>query len=285
MIVIDYILKLSSAVTGFSIDSQFIDCICATKVIKADKFTGNIVMERELFKKEGLSRNLISNNDQIIIKDFCMLYILNKLDYSLIKTLQLGTDLSSDICGITADENNIYAAIRNGKITVINKESFDIKTYTLSDNSMWDIQIYKDYLIGGTVDGKLLIIDKAKMNIKETIELGKQNINSIFLDGDIAYTAGQDKKLCKIDLLEFKITTLKKPAHKKMFHCIGIYEDSILTVSHPCNEIAFWKKDTLDFLTTINMPLSLCGSTFIEDNLLYITSRNIQGIALVNLLQ
>lgn len=115
------------------------------------------------------------------------------------------------------------------------------------------------------------------------IDISKQNIGSIAINGDIVYTAGQDKKLCKIDLLESKIILRKRNVHKKMFDCIGIYRDSILTVSHPCSEISFWDKNTLNLIRTINMPLSLCGRTFIENDLLYITSRNIQGIALVHL--
>lgn len=279
----EYAVKLNNAVTGFSIDSEFIDCICGNKVIKADKSTGNILLETQLFKKDGLSRNLISENNQLIIKDFCMLYILNKYDYSVIQSLKLGTDLSSDICGLTSDENYIYAAIRNGKITVINKKSYNTKIYEISDNSIWDMKNYKDYLISGTVGGKLLIIDKKDMKIKDTMDIGKQNIASIAINDNIVYTAGQDKKLCKIDLLESKIILQKRNAHKKMFDCIGIYRDSVLTVSHPCKEISFWDKNTLDKIRTINMPLSLCGRTFIENDLLYITSRNIQGVVLIRL--
>lgn len=279
----EYAVKLNNTVTGFSVDSEFIDCICGTKVIKADKSTGNILLETQLFKKEGLSRNLISDNKQLIIKDFCMLYILNKSDYSVIQSLKLGDDLSSDICGLTSDENYIYAAIRNGKITVINKKSFKTKIYEISENSIWDMKNYKDYLICGTVGGKLLIIDKKEMKIKDMMDIGKQNIASIAINDNIVYTAGQDKKLCEIDLLESKIILQKRNVHKKMFDCIGIYRDSVLTVSHPCNEISFWDKNTLNLIRTINMPLSLCGRTFIENDLLYMTSRNIKGIALVRL--
>ena len=121
------------------------------------------------------------------------------------------------------------------------------------------------------------------MKIKNVIDISNQNIGSITINDDVVYTAGQDKKLCKIDLFESKIILQKRNVHKKMFDCIGIYKDSIITVSHPCSEISFWDKNTLNLIRTINMPLSLCGRTFIENDLLYITSRNIQGVALVHL--
>jgi len=44
----------------------------------------------------------------------------------------------------------------------------------------------------------------------------------------------------------FEVDSLTKNAHKKMFHCVGIYENMLVTVSFPCSEIALWNKDTLD---------------------------------------
>lgn len=32
----------------------------------------------------------------------------------------------------------------------------------------------------------------------------------------------------------------------KMFHCAGVYEDMLVTVSFPCSEIILWNKDTLE---------------------------------------
>lgn len=68
-----------------------------------------------------------------------------------------------------------------------------------------------------------------------------------------------------------------------MFDCAGLYDDLIVTISHPCGEIAFRNKDTLEKKLDINIPLKLGGCAYIEEHKLFLTSRNICGIAFVDL--
>ena len=69
-----------------------------------------------------------------------------------------------------------------------------------------------------------------------------------------------------------------KKAHRKMFVCAGVSGDMLVTISYPCSEIAFWDKDTLEKIKVINTPLKLSGSAYIENNFMYLSSRNIFGI-------
>ena len=57
----------------------------------------------------------------------------------------------------------------------------------------------------------------------------------------------------------------------------------LVTVSYPCSEFAFWDKNTLEKQKVINTPLKLSGRAYIEDELLYISSRNIPGIGIIGL--
>lgn len=68
-----------------------------------------------------------------------------------------------------------------------------------------------------------------------------------------------------------------------MFKCIGVYGDMLITVSYPCSEIAFWDKETLEKRKAITVPLRLPGRAHIEDDSLYIASRNILGIDRIRL--
>ncbi len=113
------IANLPGAVTGFSITESYIDCICGKELIKIEKHSGDIVCKKEIFEKEGFSRNLIADDEQIFIYDFCMLYVVSRNDFELLGKWQLGDDLSSDICGITVDKDTIYCSIRNGKIITL----------------------------------------------------------------------------------------------------------------------------------------------------------------------
>lgn len=274
----EHIAKLGGIVTGFHVTEQCIDCICGKNLVKIDKYSGDIICQKPVFEKEGLSRKLTADEEQIFVYDFCTLYILRQKDYELIGKWQLGNDLSSDICGMAVDGDTVYCSIRNGKMITLDRRSHLVKEFIISESSMWSVKTYDSYLVCGSVDGKLRLLDKAALSVKRELVLGKKNIGSLYIDGETLYAAGHDGKLFKISMRNFEIETLMKNAHKKMFDCAGIYEDMLVTVSYPCSEIALWNKDTLEKIKVINTPLKLSGRTHIENNYMYISSRNILGI-------
>ncbi|MDE5598283.1 MAG: hypothetical protein K2J04_10670, partial [Lachnospiraceae bacterium] len=274
----EHIAELGGIVTGFNVTEQCIDCMCGKNLVKIDKYSWDIICQKTIFEKEGLSRKLTADDEQIFIYDFCTLYVLNQKNYELIGKWQLGNDLSSDICGMAVDNDTIYCSIRNGKIITLDRKSYLIKEFIVSESSMWSIKIYDSYLVCGTVDGKLLLLDKSNLSIEKELVLGKKNIGSLYIDGETLYAAGHDGKLFKIRLRNFEVETSMKNVHKKMFDCAGICEDMLVTISYPCSEIALWNKDTLEKIKVINAPLKLSGRTHIENNFMYISSRNILGI-------
>ena len=279
----EHIAELGGIVTGFNVTEHCIDCMCGKNFIKIDKTSGDIICQKPVFEKEGLSRKLTADNEQIFVYDFCTLYILRQKDYELIGKWQLGNDLSSDICGMAVDGNTVYCSVRNGKIITLDRQSYLIKEFIISESSMWSMKIYAPYLVSGTVDGKLLLLDKSGLSIEKKLVLGKKNIGSLHIDGVTLYAASHDGKLYKIGLRNFDIESSMKNAHKKMFDCAGIYEDMLVTVSYPCSEIALWNKDTLEKIKVISTPLKLSGRTHIENDYMYISSRNILGIDRIKL--
>ena len=126
-------------------------------------------------------------------------------------------------------------------------------------------------------------MDKSTLSIEKRLVLGKKNIGSLYIDEETLYAASHDGKLFKIDMKNFEIQTSIKNVHKKMFVCAGIYEDMLVTVSFPCSEIALWNKNTLEKIRVINTPLKLSGCTHIENDFMYISSRNILGIDKIDL--
>ncbi|MDE7432817.1 MAG: hypothetical protein K2N34_13005 [Lachnospiraceae bacterium] len=184
---------------------------------------------------------------------------------------------------MAVDSNTIYCSIRNGKIITIDRQSYLVKEFIVSESSMWSIKTYDLYLVSGTVDGKVLLLDKSALSIEKNLLLGKKNVGSLYIDGETLYAASHDGKLFRINMRNFEIEYSMKNVHKKMFDCAGIYEDMLITVSYPCSEIAFWNKDTLEKIKVINIPLKLSGQTHIENNIMYISSRNILGIDRIKL--
>lgn len=282
----NYLVNLEKCVTGFCLDHQFVDCISNDSVYKIDRHTKEIIHSTKLFKKEGFSRNLIANDKLLCIRDFYTLYVLDKNSYSILSILQLGTDLSSDLCGMTLDDMNIYACMRNGPINVIDIKSFTVQEINhISSTSIWDLHSYDDKLVGVNVGGELLYINKTDMELTQSISLSKQNIGSIHIDMKYAYATGQDKTLYLVDMESVTCVCKKRNAHKRMFDCIGTYDNYIITISYPCSEISFWNKDTLELVNTINIPLKLSGRTMIENDTLHIASKNMNGIISLDLKQ
>ena len=281
----EHIVEVDGIVTGFNITEQCIDCMCGKELIKIDKHSRNIILKKTVFEKKGLSRKMIVHDGQIFVYDFCTLYLFSQEDYTLVGKWQLGTDLSSDICGITVDEDTVYCSIRNGKIITLDRQSYSMEEFSISDSSMWSIKTYDKYLICGTVNGKLLLLDKLTLSIEKVLVLGKKNIGSLHIDSEILYAASHDGKIFKVNLINFEIDNMTKNAHKKMFDCVGLYRDMLITVSFPCSEIAFWNKDTLRKMKVLNTLLKLSGCVHIENDFMYISSRNILGIERISLIE
>lgn len=279
----DYLIKSEGAVLGFSVQKYYIDFLCKQMLYKIDKESQKIVCKKEIFEKEGSSKIMVADENCIYISDFCTLYVLDRKSYEIIGKWKIGKDVSSDICGMTVDEKRIYCSIRNGRIITIDKSSFNKHEYVISDASMWSLKIFDHYLLCGTVDGQLLLLDRETMLKEKKLNLSKKNIRSLYLSGTTLFAACQDKKLFKIDLTKFEVVDLQKNVHKKMFDCVGVYNNMLVTASYPCSEITLWDINTLEKRKEIKTPLSLSGNAYIEGDKLYITSRNIYGIGIINM--
>lgn len=279
----EHIIELGGIVTGFNVTEHCIDCMCGKNLVKIDKYSHEIICQKPIFEKEGLSRKLTADDEQIFVYDFCTLYVLSQKNYELIGKWQLGNDLSSDICGMAVDSSTIYCSIRNGKIITVDRQSYRTDEYIVSESSMWSVKTYASYLVSGTVNGKVLLLDKSPFSIEKTLFLGRKNVGSLYIYGETLYAASHDGKLFKIGMRNFEIESSIKNVHKKMFDCAGIYAGMLVTVSYPCSEIAFWNKDTLEKMKVFNIPLKLSGHVYIENNFMYITSRNILGIDKIQL--
>lgn len=79
-------------------------------------------------------------------------------------------------------------------------------TKKLSDASMWSLKRFNHYLLCGTVDGQLLLLDRETMLKEKKLNLSKKNIRSLYLSGTTLFAACQDKKLFKIDLTKFEFS-------------------------------------------------------------------------------
>lgn len=274
---------LGGVVADFAVTGQHICCILGRELLKLDKDTGGIVLRRTVFEKDGLSRKLIAQGGQLFVYDFCTLHIFRQDDLEPLWSRRLGEDLTSDVCGMAADESAVYCSIRNGKLTAVDRKNREIREAQVSNSSMWSVIVYGSDLLCGTVDGRLLLIDKDSLTVKRELALGKKNIASLLVHGDALYAAGQDGRLFKISPEDFAVLAQRRNVHKKMFRLAGLYGDAVVTVSHPCSEIAFWHRDSMERIRLLSVPLELSGRAVIDGDRLYVSSRNIPGIDVLRL--
>lgn len=74
----EHIVELDGIVTGFNVTEHYIDCMRGKNLVKIDKSSREIICQKLVFEKEGLSRKLTADDEQIFIYDFCTLYVLNQ---------------------------------------------------------------------------------------------------------------------------------------------------------------------------------------------------------------
>lgn len=239
--------------------------IAGKEFVRVDSETCEILRKAEIFAEDSKTRYFIIDSDAIYCRDFYRLYRIDKETLEIVDRWELGSDLSSDICALGSDETNVYASIRNDGFAVIDKFSGDVKTYAVSESSIWDM-IASDRIYAGSVNGNLYIIDKPGIKVLEKKPVHKKNLKSLLLDGDVIYTASQDLSIAKVDKDTLDVIDRRKHCHNKMFYIAGIWQDYLVTVSPPCGEMKVWNKSDFSLYRTVNRGN---WDSFIDGDMLY----------------
>ncbi|MGF7059666.1 hypothetical protein [Brassicibacter mesophilus] len=239
--------------------------VCSDKnIIKVDKNTTKVMATKEVFPKNGKSRDFIIDGKFMFFREFCTCYKIDTDTLTIINEWQLGNDLTSDICGICSDDSNLYAGIRNGPLAVINKETNQVKYYNVSDSSIWTIKS-EDFIYAGNVNGELLKIDKTSFKLVQHTKIHKKNLKSMLLTKNNIYTASQDLSFVIMDKEIRNSIDRYKNCHKKMFYLVGAWKDYIITASVPCGEMKIW--DTANHSLYRTIEKASWNMTINDDNL------------------
>ncbi len=225
--------------------------ICSEKsILKVDKNTGELLQSQIVFPKNRRSREFFVDGQYLYCREFCTFYKIDTESFSIVHQWELGTDLSSDICGIDFDEKNVYAGIRNGPIAVIDKVSKEVAYHHLTDSSIWHM-VVEEYIYAGNVNGELLKIDKTNFELLNCEHVHKKNLRSLLVTDNTIYTASQDLSFNVIDKESLRIITQNKRSHKMMFYLLGLWNGYLITVSPPCREMKLWNISDQSLHTTI----------------------------------
>ncbi len=270
-------IETDAPVLGFCTSDTCIFLLCGSELICADKRTGAIENRKKIFDKDGKARYIRTNGRQLAVSDFCTLILFDCGTLERLAEWTLGSDLSSDICGLLIDGDYIFACIRNGGLSRFDLSDISVSTFDTGAASSWSLASFKNQIIAGTVDGKLLCLDRESMSITARLELCRQNVRSLCISGDILYASGQDKCLYSVDLRSFELIHKYHSLHKKMYDIIGVKDGRIYTVSHPSSEISSWNTEGAK-IGSLPYSLRLSGSSELDGDAILISSRSINGV-------
>lgn len=275
-------IETGAPVVGFCLHDDKCFLLCGTDVIRADAKTGKIEGRKKVFEKDGKSRIIRTNGKVLAVSDFCTLSVFGADTLEKMCEIKLGEDLTDDICGLAADDTFLYACIRNGGLTRIALSDFAQTSALIGTASSWSLTVWEDKLYAGTVDGKLLRLDRQTLRTEAVLPLGRQNVKSLYRSGGTLFAAGQDKKLYVIDLPTFSLVRKNSNIHPMMFDVIGEKDGVLYTVSHPACEISGWDRRGAK---VCSMPyrLRLSGSSCIFGDAILISSRNLNGVDRIEL--
>lgn len=271
-------LKLDGANNLMQVVDDYIYIASDHDLVKVDKKTYEIVKLKKVFPKNGKSRAFIVDGKNIYFREFCNLYRIDTKSFEITYEWKLGLDLTSDICGMSCDDKNVYVGIRNGPLAVINKNTTEVSYHNVSNSSIWAIEA-DDYLYAGNVDGDLIVIDKDSLEMVEQIKLHKKNLKSLIVTDDKIYTASQDLSFSILDKETLKTLDVYKKCHKKMFYLVGVRHDHVITASKPCGEMKIWDMKNKELRKTIagaswNMTIDDKRIYYIRDDELLYTELN-----------
>jgi len=222
------VLSLENDGLNIATDGQFLYIRCKRTMLKYRLDDMNLLAENVIFKKDGKARNFSVCEKYIFLTDFCDLYILDNSNLHVIEVIRLGEDLSSDLGVVRFDERKAYINIRNGKMAVIDIETFTVKNFSISDSSSWDHTIVGKHIYTGTVNGKLIETNKCSVQQVRNIDLGKKNIYSVFHHNGTLYTVSQDMTIKTVNVDTFEIVCVAKKAVKGMTRILGVHNDLLI---------------------------------------------------------
>lgn len=271
-------LKLDGINNLMQIVDDYIYIASDHNLIKVDKKTYEIVNLKKVFPKNGKARAFIVDGKSIYFREFCNLYRIDTMSFEITYEWKLGLDLTSDICGMSCDDKNVYIGMRNGPLAVIDKNTTEVSYHNVSSSSIWAIKA-DDYLYAGNVDGNLLVIDKDSLEVVEQIKLHKKNLKSLIVTDNKIYTASQDLSFSILDKETLKTLDVYKKCHKKMFYLVGIRCGHVITASKPCGEMKIWDMNNKELCKTIagaswNMTIDDERLYYIKDDELLYTELN-----------
>jgi WD40 repeat protein len=180
----------------------------------------------------------------------------------------------ADLQDVIHDEQHLYTSVRDGRIFIIEKDSFSLKHEIQAHaGGIWSIAQDDAHLYSASVDMTIKIWDKDRHTLQHTLTGHKANIQAMCVNDHAIYSFSTDKVLSMWDKSSGELlASLKKVFRKGL---IGVFHHQRFVLATSAAEgITFLAATSLEPVATVEHAISNGKAVAINGDMLYLGLTN-----------
>lgn len=180
----------------------------------------------------------------------------------------------SDLQDVIHDEKHLYTSVRDGRIFILEKDSFSLK-YEIQAHAggIWSIAQDDEYLYSASVDTTIKIWDKTHHTLQRTLIGHKANIQALCVNDRAIYSFSTDKVLSMWDKSSGELLGSLKKVFKKGVIGVFCHQRFVLATS-AAEGIKFLTPMSLEPVATVDCAISNGKAVAINGDMLYLGLTN-----------
>lgn len=180
----------------------------------------------------------------------------------------------SDLQDVIHDEKHLYTSVRDGRIFIIEKDSFALKhEIQAHEGGIWSITQDDEYLYSASVDTTIKIWDKTHHTLQRTLTGHKANIQSLCVNEHAIYSFSTDKVLLMWEKSSGKLLASLKKVFKRGVIGVFCHRRFVLATS-AVEGIKFLTTTSLEPVATVDYAISNGKAVAIDGDVLYLGLTN-----------
>jgi WD40 repeat protein len=202
---------------------------------------------------------------------------IHALDLNTRKELHYITYHEQSVFDLKEHQGKIYAASKDGTLTVWNGDSFQLeRVLVISDQSLRCIAIHREANLAavGCSDNHVYLLDLEEYRIISKLAGPANSVfSACFLDDDRLAVGSRDAQLYVFDMKSQELVRHIKAHLYTINHIISIPEQKLFITASRDKTIRIWNSDTFDLLKSLDKE-KYDGHINSVNKLLWIPSRN-----------
>lgn len=196
------------------------------------------------------------------------LSVWDKRTWTQISRDVLPTD--PDLQDVIHDEKHIYTSARDGRIFIIDKDSFSLKQEIQAHTGgIWSITQDDEYLYSASVDTTIKVWDKKDHSLQSILTGHKANIQSLCVNDRAIYSFSTDKVLLAWDKSSGELLASLKKVFKRGVLGVFCHQRFVLATS-AAEGIKFLTPTSLEPVATVDYKISNGKAVAVDGDVFYL---------------